>query len=315
MFRLRTYCLLTFALVVSTFALGHTDNRDLDAAIKGDSAAQLRLAKAYQFGEGQPRDIREALRWFQAAAAQGNSEAAYTMGVLAYNGKTLGDDVEQSDISAWVWFRVAQEEGYPDAAEAVLHSEDELSKIKLVGAHERLAALFINGKVAPANPSAAARELQWLEDNESSQGMLLLGRFYLEGSGVPKDIDKAQSLCEKAARQDLAGAQYCLSLVYDEKGDRKSAFEALKKDAAFGFPQATLALVGRYHEGVGTTADPVMALAWAITAERGRLIKGAELRQKISAELTVKQQKEAAKKAELLKTPVISQPRLLEKKK
>ncbi len=315
MVRFRSLLLSVFAIVIPSLTLAQSLDPDLDSAMKGDPAAQIRLAKAYQFGEGRPKDMRESVRWFQAAAAKGNAEAAYTLGTLAYNGNALGDNVAQSDISAWVWFKVAEEEGYPDAREAAQRSEADLPQFKLVDAHERLAVVFINGKVAPANQAAATRELEWLQAHESRQGTLLLAHIYLAGRGVPKDLDKAQALCEKVSKQGLSGGYYCLSLIYDEKGDAKSAFEALKKDAMLAYPQATLALIDRYHNGVGTAPDPVMALSWAIVAEQGRLVKGAEMRQKIASELTEKQQKEAAKRAEKLPRPEVYQPGLRPAKK
>ena len=58
--------------------------RDDDAAViyaqqaakGGDVQAQVLLAKLYYFGQGTPKDLVQAARWFRAAAAQGNAEAA-----------------------------------------------------------------------------------------------------------------------------------------------------------------------------------------------------------------------------------------------
>ena len=46
-----------------------------DAAKAGDPHAQLRLGDAHYFGDGVPKDDRDAVIWYRKAAEQGNSTA------------------------------------------------------------------------------------------------------------------------------------------------------------------------------------------------------------------------------------------------
>lgn len=292
--------LVALVLLFSVAAFGQSDNPLLDRAMQGDAAAQLKLAKAYQYGDGQRKDMHEALRWYLSAAAKGSAESAYILGTLNYNGDVLGDNVDQSTISAWAWFRAAAEEGDPQAVEALQRTEAELSAVKLMQAHEFAAAMFLRGEKVPANAEAAAKELDWLVQHESRQGTLLLGLLYLDGKGIPKDLDKARTLCEKAESLRTPGANWCLSRIFDENNDPKAAFDALKRDAEMGYPQAMLAIVDRYHDGAGTKADAVQSLAWAIRAADNGVPQAAEKREAIAAELSDRQKKEAQKRSEKL---------------
>ena len=48
-------------------------------AKKGDATAQHNLAVLYQDGLGTTADAKQALHWYEKAAAQGNKQAAYTL--------------------------------------------------------------------------------------------------------------------------------------------------------------------------------------------------------------------------------------------
>jgi TPR repeat protein len=283
--------------VVSTLALAHSDNSDLDAATKGDSAAQLRLAKAYQFGEGQTRDIREAVRWYYAAAAQGNAEAAYMLGVLAYNGDVLGDNVRGSDVQAWVWFDAADIAGYPDAAVSRDRTGSDLVDAKLKQAHELAATLFLNGGRFPAHPDAAIKELEWLDVHNSSGGTLLLASLYTEGRQIPKDLDKAKALCEKAVKQQYGGAHYCLAQIQSENGNAGAAFELIKKDAEAIYPTAMVELAKRYRDGNGTKADPIAAYTWVLRCDAIKVPACAQLKQEFASQLSNNDQNKAQTEA------------------
>ena len=79
----------TLALVVfGTFASNAQEGRELDAsalrtsAEQGDADAQYKLGVCYEYGEGVGKDMTEAeewyhkaVKWYRAAAAQGDAEA------------------------------------------------------------------------------------------------------------------------------------------------------------------------------------------------------------------------------------------------
>lgn len=45
------------------------------AAEKGEAEAQYNLALKYEYGEGVPENVSEAIYWYNLAAAQGHSDA------------------------------------------------------------------------------------------------------------------------------------------------------------------------------------------------------------------------------------------------
>lgn len=82
------------------------------AAAKGHTAAQSALATVYGEGYGIARDIAQAQRWAEPAAARGDAAAQYELGRL--KGQTL---TVESWGEAYTWFRLAEKQGYPGAAE------------------------------------------------------------------------------------------------------------------------------------------------------------------------------------------------------
>lgn len=73
-------------------------------ALAGDAEAQFRVATAYDWGEGAPRDGSEALRWYELSASSGYSEAQNSLGSsLQAEGK-----YEQ----ALVWYERAAEQDH-----------------------------------------------------------------------------------------------------------------------------------------------------------------------------------------------------------
>ena len=52
----------------------------LEKAKAGDPVAQFRVANAYDSGRGVPRDGKEAMRWYTAAAEQGHAPAEFRLG-------------------------------------------------------------------------------------------------------------------------------------------------------------------------------------------------------------------------------------------
>ncbi|PWB84269.1 MAG: hypothetical protein C3F11_02235 [Methylocystaceae bacterium] len=73
-------------------------------AEQGSISAQRALAFAYSAGLGIPRDGRQAAVWRRKAAMQGDAEALNELGVQY----SRGDEVEQDDMLAYVFFALAK---------------------------------------------------------------------------------------------------------------------------------------------------------------------------------------------------------------
>jgi uncharacterized protein len=69
----------------------------------GNVAAQNRLGRLYNEGQGVPRNYGQAKQWFEKAAEQGHAEAQVNLGMLYL----LGQGAPESDQMALFWFRRA----------------------------------------------------------------------------------------------------------------------------------------------------------------------------------------------------------------
>jgi uncharacterized protein len=74
-----------------------------------------RLGRMYATGDGVPKDEKEALNWYEKAAAAGNAEAMYDVGRAYENGSGVREDVQK----AVDWYDQATLRGNKDAKAAL----------------------------------------------------------------------------------------------------------------------------------------------------------------------------------------------------
>lgn len=118
------------------------------AAAQGDATGQLILGSLY--AKGMAPDPRRAAKWYAAAAAQGNVKAMHNL-ALAY---LAGDGVEKNSATAIEWFTKAANEGYVDSAMnlAVLYDRGED-----VGRDPREALYWYDAAAAKGDGEAESR--------------------------------------------------------------------------------------------------------------------------------------------------------------
>ena len=90
------------------------------AAEQGDVSAQYNLGVMYDNGESVPEDDAEAVRWFRAAAEQGDASAQYNLGFMY----AIGEGVPEEYVLAYAWMNLAGAQGHDGAQEA----KDRLSR-------------------------------------------------------------------------------------------------------------------------------------------------------------------------------------------
>ena len=66
--------------------------RNLAAAAKGDPDAQYRLGVLYQTGRGVRKDLKEAAKWYRLAANQGKAYAQMNLGMMYFDGEGIPQD-------------------------------------------------------------------------------------------------------------------------------------------------------------------------------------------------------------------------------
>ena len=82
----------------------------------GDVKAQYLLGRLLRFGEGRTHNLRQAVRWFNSAAAHGHSGAQYELGKMY----ARGEGVAQSYHRAVEWFGLAARVGRHRSAQFAL---------------------------------------------------------------------------------------------------------------------------------------------------------------------------------------------------
>jgi|SRR5205085_4170038 len=83
------------------------------AAARGTVPALRAIALIYLRGEGDvPQDLAQSVRWFQAAARQGDAESMYTLGVMYQRGFA----VQANQAQAITWLQRAADAGYSRAS-------------------------------------------------------------------------------------------------------------------------------------------------------------------------------------------------------
>ena len=80
-------------------------------ATQGDVRAQVLLGNYFYFGDGVPKNEKEAVKWFCAAASKNNPEAQCMMGICCY----FGTGVRQNTQQAIKWWQQAATQNDADA--------------------------------------------------------------------------------------------------------------------------------------------------------------------------------------------------------
>ena len=112
---MRCLAVITLALLVLTgcqtinFAAELKRIRPL--AEQGDTKAQTRLGTMYIWGEGVPKDNKEAARWFRKASDQGDANAQRWLGDIYHHGHGITRDYKE----AVRWYRKAAKQGNASA--------------------------------------------------------------------------------------------------------------------------------------------------------------------------------------------------------
>eukprot|EP00271_Cylindrocystis_brebissonii_P016790 TRINITY_DN4130_c0_g1_i2.p1 TRINITY_DN4130_c0_g1~~TRINITY_DN4130_c0_g1_i2.p1 ORF type:complete len:1126 (+),score=218.00 TRINITY_DN4130_c0_g1_i2:426-3803(+) len=234
-----------------TIVLSHVQAERLHAlaVTHGDAAALTELGVLLHRGEGLLQDRKRALRLFQLAADQGSVRGLLNVGEVFRSGKGAAKNLEE----AQKWFQLADNRGDPLAKFNlgwVIHKRDNgatgemlclYRAAALTGdlrAQAMLGSLHYGGVHVEEDCSLAVKWLKMAVVNcqggigdESKSGpdhicvffdklwnraaaMLLLGKAYQDGEGVPLDSSRAVELFEAGASLGSAGCIFQLAKCY-----------------------------------------------------------------------------------------------------
>lgn len=153
-------------------SLGTADNARIAQlrvkAEQGNSDAQIRLAAAYDKGQGVAKDPVEAAMWSRKAAEQGHAVAQNNLGSMYQH----GEGVPQNDSEAVSWYQKAVDQGFGEAYTNLGYMYDSGLGVKQDG--QRAVELYLNGA-----------------ESGSLNAMLNLGVAYWKGKAVSKDLVRA----------------------------------------------------------------------------------------------------------------------------
>lgn len=158
------------------------------AALKGDVNSQLRLAEAYQTGNGVKKDKKKAAELYEKAALAGNEDAILKT-ILNY---ALGNGVKKDIYEAASWIEK-------------LDVQSQLS----------IAEMFLNGDEVKPNKKLSALVYLALSVKGNIQAIKNLAMCYLDGNGVDKNIYYAHELIKKLDYSD-DGNMYYIEAKFQE---------------------------------------------------------------------------------------------------
>ncbi|MEC5324674.1 tetratricopeptide repeat protein [Aurantimonas sp. A3-2-R12] len=214
----------------------------------GDSAAQTLLGEIYSRGLGVAQNLKEAARWYEAAAASGSPEGQFRYAMMLLDGTVVAPDVAKArDL-----MKAAADEGLP------------------------LAQYNYGQMLIEAAPTAGFQEAKDYFAKAAHAGVAdaqyAMAQLYVYGRGVPADSIKARAWLKAAAinGQDTAQVEYGIWLVNGKGGPAKleDGFQFLKRAALRGNPIAINRIAHLYKDGIGTAPDRMEAAKWSVLAKR-----------------------------------------------
>jgi uncharacterized protein len=205
---------------------------------RADVAAGMRAFKN--------KDYTTAYNEWKAAAAQGQAEAEFDLGVLYAQGRGVRRDLTEAEQ----WYRKAADQGNAEAEFA-------------------LGQMYSRGWGVPRDEADAIRWFQMANAPETDGPAT--DWAVIEGYGVQQDQRQAAYWYEQAAQKGHAEAQYNLARLYAAgKGgvphDEDQAVRWTRASAGRGYAPAQAALGTRYARGQGMDRDDKRAYFWLTLA-------------------------------------------------
>lgn len=217
------------------------------AAEAGFVQAQMVLGRLFSDGApGVETDPAASARWFRAAAASGEPEAAFEMGWAFENG--IG--VPQDPITAARWYTRAQAAGH-------------------TGAINNLGWLYANGTGVPRDEERAVALYREAANAGIAAAMSNLGWALENGIGTEQNVSEAAQWYVQAAGLGETQAMLNLGWLYltghDVAADPAAALEWFKQAEAGGRSEA-LSYIGEVYETDPSLRNPAEAARYYIRA-------------------------------------------------
>jgi TPR repeat protein len=232
------------------------------AANSGDPIAQAELAVSYLSGPSPLRDPRLAFAWYLRSATAGLPLSQNEVGSMFFMGLGVRHDEEE----AVRWFQRAAAKGYAPA-------------------QANLGFAYSQGRGVAPNPKLALKWLKQAARKHEALALFHLAYIY-DGCycGFPDNPALAAKWYEKAAALGHPAAESNLAILYTNgtgvPRNLERALQLFTRSAQHGNTDAYWALYRFHSQGLATPVDKVKGLAWLMLAAQANSASP-----KISAEL------------------------------
>ena len=253
--------------------------RKSDAAVKfralaeaGSAAAQVRLAKLYENGEGVLQNFVEAAKWYTKAAEQGSAAAQGRLGEIYLTGLAAPPDLATPTALARLeespqesLLRRLYPEGLRIAQDPELAARWNLRAAQAgdAAAQARLGYQYATGLGVAVDLDAAEHWFATAAPHNAA-AQLGLGMLNVGVYGERRDHARALQCLAPCAANGNATAQYCLAMLLlfgDVEHDAARAVTLLEQ-AAVDRPAAMFYLGECYRAGLGVAPDSSQAETW-----------------------------------------------------
>jgi TonB family protein len=257
---------------------------ELRAAELGHAETQLRVGRDFvRGGSGRPRDLDQARRWLEAAAAQENLEALEELAdLLRDHPKSDSDVVRAVELYAlaaargslsshvsWAWMHEVGR-GVPADPALARRTYEETAAAGHAWSWTALGRMRRDGTGGPQDPAGALAAFREGARLGHPGAMRELAKAYLAGRGVDRDPAQAFEWMEEAARTGDRIAQFELGqMLLDGTGIEPDVEEALhwfNLSAEKDYRPAKLRLVSLYTTGVHVPQNRELAERWLVRA-------------------------------------------------
>ncbi len=188
----------------------------LPAAEAGDADSQYWVARCQEYGA---RDLKEARKWYMKAADAGNPKAMF---------KAAWFSVRRLGVAGM---------GFDEAREASLRYAKAAAEAGNADGTALLSWLMFIDCRGGRNFEKALPGIREAVEGNSPLGKMLLGRMYMEGTAVERDMERAEQLLQEAVDQGYSEARDTLGEIKKERAkDAKGRIsgKAEYREAALG---------------------------------------------------------------------------------
>ena len=225
-----------------------------DRAALGDPASQLELGLRYQYGDGVPASMDEAIKYYQLANIQHNVSATYQLATIYLT--------DESFIKS---YKVGLELMNEAALRGLPQAQFVLGQINEYGVNNSVLKQAANHEQAIEMYKLASSNNFGLAQYRLAEVLVHQKVVDLTSDGVNQRYKLIKSLYEGAVADGVKEAFLPLAFynAMDEKESlRSQAFAVAKEQAEKGEANAALLLALMYDRGIATKADSSLAKEW-----------------------------------------------------